>query len=101
MTVEEMLALGGSILSMAGVVGHFFVTKYKVEQNRDNIIDIWRWKNSHEKESTNLREKYQTQLSELKGGQLVVNEQFRQIMMMLEEIKQRITELENHKNGRN
>lgn len=94
----------------AMIVGHVFVANYRIEklekeQEKHTLLDkegfneVWKWKNSHEKEAGNMREKYQNQLSELKGSILVTGEQFKQIMNILEDIKERITALENHKNN--
>lgn len=58
------------------------------------IEAIWDWKDEHEKNANDIREKYNRELSRLEGANLVVNEQFKQIMNILEDIKERISELE-------
>lgn len=58
------------------------------------IEAIWDWKDEHEKNANDMREKYNRELSRLEGANLVVNEQFKQIMNILEDIKERISELE-------
>lgn len=70
--------------------------KVEAELKRE-FQDVWRWKNSHEKDAADMRERYQVQLSELKGGQMVVNEQFKQIIGALDDIKDRLDRLENVK----
>jgi polynucleotide 5'-kinase involved in rRNA processing len=100
----ETLITGGVLA--ATTVGHIFVANYRINQGEkkddeleDAIKDVWKWKNSHEKEAVEMREKYQIQLSELKGALMVTGEQFKAIMLALEDIKDRITALEDRKNN--
>lgn len=90
--------LAGWGVTGAAIVGHVFVANYRIGRTEAEVVDFWKWKNTHEREAGNMREKYQNQLSELKGSILVTGEQFKQIMNILEDIKERITALENHKN---
>lgn len=71
----------------ATIVGHAFVVNYRVGRNEKEIDDIWKWKNSHEKEASDLRSQYQIQLSKLEGGHAVMTEKIQNIMTILEEIK--------------
>lgn len=102
--------LVGWALTGAAVIGHVFVADYRIKRNErdtekalesvsNNIKDFWAWKQSHEKDSSDTREKLLGQISEVKGSQLVQTEQFKQILSALEEIKDRLTNLENHRGG--
>lgn len=71
----------------ATIVGHAFVVNYRVGRSEDDMKDIWKWKTSHEKESNELRSRYQDELSKLKGGHDVMTEKIQNIMKILEEIK--------------
>ena len=117
-TTETLIGWG---LTGAAIVGHIFVANYRIERNekesterdksqkdalateraerRQALEEVWQWKNNHEKDAGNMREKYQNQLAELRGSLLVTGEQFKQIMGALDDIKERITALENHKNN--
>lgn len=64
------------------------------EQGRQ-IEAIWKWKDAHEKEAIISREGLNRDISRLEGANLVVNEQFKQIMSILQDIKERIERLEN------
>lgn len=70
--------------------------KVEAEMKR-NVEAVWRWKDEHERDAANMREKYQNQIAEIRGGQMVVSEQFRQIMNDLREIKDRLGKIEDGK----
>lgn len=95
MIAIEVLAGWG--VTGAALIGHVFVANYRIGANEKSLDNVWKWKTSHEKDANDMREKYQIQLSELKGSQLVVGEQFKQIMAILTEIKMRLETLENRK----
>lgn len=91
----------GVFVTGAGIIGHVFVANFRINKNENEIDKVWNWKNSYEDDAHNRREKIQEQIAEIRGSQMVVSEQFRQIMGILTEIKNRIADLENNKNGRN
>lgn len=112
LNLSDTSIIVGWFITGSMVVGLAFVADYRINRNerefkerldgKDRDIEkVWNWKNSHEKDASHMREKFQMQLSELRGAQMVTLEQFRQIISELREIKERLTELENHKNGRN
>lgn len=93
---ETLIGWAGTMI----VIGiSYGVLSFRTNQNDDNIKDLWKWKDSHQKDVSETREKFQNQISELKGASLVTQEQFRQIMAMFEEIKERLLTLENQKHG--
>lgn len=123
MSIELMITIGGTIASIGGAyaviqwrldrqdkddekleahmnkkIDQHIDDDTKVEEElKRNIEAVWKWKDEHERDAANMREKYQVQLSEIKGGQMVVNEQFRQIMNDLREIKERLGKIEDGK----
>lgn len=90
------------IVMAVGLIGMWFKNQAKVERltEKDNeqgleIKDFWSWKNKHEKEANDNRERFNSQISELKGSLLVTGEQFKQIMSSLQDLKERMIKLEN------
>lgn len=76
------------------IIAHAAVANYKNNQNARDIASLWKWKSTHEKDAVEIRERIQAQISEIKGGQLVVDEKLSQIIAILQEIKDRLTEVE-------
>lgn len=76
------------------IIGHAAVANYKNNQNARDIASLWKWKSTHERDSVEIREKIQTQIFEIKGAQRVVDEKLSQIIAILQEIKDRLTEVE-------
>lgn len=105
----EIIQIGGFVIVVGGLVWNFAFTQGRdkqVEENLNRKIDehiaddgkveaelkrnmeaVWKWKDEHERDAANMREKYQTQISEVKGAQMVVGEQFKQVLSVLNEIK--------------
>ena len=99
LSIEQIATWFGMLLGLAGV---WFRTQFKIERltekNDEQVRQVealWKWKDIHEKESTSFREVFNRELSELRGSVLVTNEQFKQIMGMLIDIKDRLARLEN------
>lgn len=95
------------VSTVLGIVAVWFRNQYKLERlmEKDDeqgrqIEAMWKWKDSHEKDSSTIRENFNKEISELRGSMLVANEQFKQIMTILIEIKDRLSRLE-HKRGDN
>lgn len=111
--IEQILPSGaGLIATISGLVGVWFKFQNKVD-NIDNYLREekvrmkeeheelmrqinaqWKWKESHEKEAAQIRASLNKDISEIRGGLLVTNEQFKQILEALKEIKERLTKLE-------
>lgn len=98
---QVFTALSVIIANTIAIVGLWFKMQNKIDRLEDEKIEakrqieaIWDWKDEHEKNANDIREKYNRELSRLEGANLVVNEQFKQIMNILEDIKERISELE-------
>lgn len=104
-TIEQVVSSSpGLIASIAGFIGMWFKFQNKVERLEEDKIEIrrqndalWKWKDSHEREVSESRERVQKELSRLEGMNLVVSEQFKQIMSYLQDIKERVVQLE-HRN---
>ena len=98
-TVEQIITWVAMFLGLAGV---WFRYQYKVErlnekdEEQDRQIEaMWKWKDSHEKEAAQNREHFNKEISELRGIALVSGEQFKQIMSLLQDLKERMIKLEN------
>lgn len=104
MTLFETISVAsGFLITFASVVayGQNMLNKIENLTNASNnnikaIDDIWRWKSSHEKDSFATRETLQKELARLEGHNMVTNEQFKQIMAMLTDIKIRMEKLEDN-----
>lgn len=111
--IEQFIPSGaGLIATLAGLAGMWFKFQHKVEtlerdrdeyrkDSRDERTELrrqidafWEWKDDHDKQSSLIRERFNKDIAHLEGANLVVNEQFKQIVGMLEEIKERMSELE-------
>ena len=100
--LEQIGLSGGTIISaLAGIVAMWFKFQNKVDNLVDKdaeqgkkIEDIIKWSHEHEKEASGYRDAFNKELSKLEGASLVINEQFKQIMAMLEDIKERMGKLE-------
>lgn len=99
---EQILTAAAIIIAnTVTVAGLWFKMQNRIDRLEDEKVEakrqieaIWDWKDEHEKNANDIREKYNRELSRLEGANLVVNEQFKQIMNILEDIKERISELE-------
>lgn len=68
----------------------------KTDKDQQTKIDgMDKWTHEFEKEAAHAREEFNRAISRLEGAQLVVNEQFKQIMSALQDIKERIEKLES------
>lgn len=74
---------------------HVISTEKKHEEYVRQIEAIWRKADESEKEATATREKLNRDIGDLKGTVSVNSEQFRQVINILTEIKERLTRLEN------
>lgn len=100
--IESFIPSGAGLLgTLIGLAGIWFKVQNKVEnlEKEDSeqgrqINALWMWKDGHEKEAAQNRESINRELFKLEGANMVVNEQFKQILAMLEDIKERISELE-------
>lgn len=113
MGLEQLISSGAGLLfTIAGLIGVWYKFQNKVEnleearksdieKTKDERIEfrrqieaVWKWKDEHQKEYSSLREDLQAEIAEIRGSTLVINEQFKQILEMLKEIKERLTKLE-------
>lgn len=103
--VEQFIPSGaGFLATIVSLAGMWFKFQAKVERLEEDKLDLKRQIeglgksfDTHEKEAIEMREHFNSQLSEFKGSLLVNGEQFKQILAMLQDIKDRITALENGK----
>lgn len=103
MGIEQLLPTGSVLLIwIVSLVGMWFRFQNKIERLTDDqdefkrqIAAFWRWKDEHEKWAASQKESMMKDIARLDASHLVVNEQFKQIMAMLQEIKERIDRLEN------
>lgn len=105
MQLEDLLPSGagliGTIISLVAMWSKF---QHKVERLEETdkeqdrqIKAMWDWKDALEKDIYAVREKYNDRMAKIEGANLVVTEQFKQILSILSEIKERISILESHK----
>jgi len=100
--VEGFLSSGPGILAMGGLVSMWFknqnhqeiLAKEASELKRQQDA-IWKWKEAHEKDSYEMREKFNKEIATISGALEVNKEQFRQIIDRLQEIKERMDNFEN------
>jgi DNA repair exonuclease SbcCD nuclease subunit len=100
--IESFIPSGaGLVATIAGLVGMWFKFQSKVERLEEDKTEIkrqieavWKWKSDHENTATELREKFNKELAEVRASMLVTNEQFKQILAILSDIKDRIDKLE-------
>lgn len=103
---------GGSLVGLAGV---WYRSQFKIERLEEKQSDqrsyfddiskestrqieaIWEWKEKHGKESADIREHFNKEIAQVQGSLLVTNEQFKQIMNMLQDIKDRVSKIEASK----
>lgn len=97
-TLPVILGYAGTIFT---AIGGWFTMKFTIERANEKIIELQRqvnaqWKslNDHEKDSAEIRERFNKDISRLEGSQLVHTEQFKQILSILEEIKKRMDSIE-------
>lgn len=96
--LEVLIGYGGSAIT---VIGGWFAVKYGLDRANEKIAEgnrqveaLWKWKDEHERDSNSIRESLNKDISRLEGSHLVQTEQFKQIMAMLEDIKERLGDLE-------
>ncbi len=97
-TLEQLITWACTLIGLAGV---WYGMKYQIDRLKENdeqktrdIKALWTYKDVHEKESGQTREMFFKELSEMKGAMMVGGEQFKQIMHGLDELKERMTKLE-------
>lgn len=91
--LEVLIGYGGTAVT---IIGGWFAMKFGLDRANEKIQEVnrqvealWKWKEKHEEEATNMRERFNKDISKLEGAALVATEQFRQILVMLQEIKER------------
>lgn len=101
MIVETSHLIWG-VGTLVTILGGWFGFKYgldrvneKITEDKRQIEALWKWINQHEKEANEMRERFNKDISRLEGANLVQTEQFKQILNLLEDIKERLNDLEN------
>lgn len=101
MIVETSHLIWG-VGTLVTILGGWFGFKYgldrvneKITEDKRQIEALWKWINQHEKEANEMRERFNKDISRLEGANLVQTEQFKQILNLLEDIKERLSDLEN------
>lgn len=101
--IENILTWAGTLFAL---IGMWFRNQYKVErlsekdtEQERKIEVLLKFKDSVPLALADIKEHMTRDISELRGSLLVVNEQFRQIITILSEIKDRLSVLENKRNG--
>lgn len=107
--LEVLIGYGGTAVT---VIGGWFAMRFGLDRANEKIKDfkedadkkhieyqrqidaLWGWKDEHDKEAAEIREKLNASISELKGANLVHTEQFKQVLAMLQDIKDRLEEFE-------
>lgn len=110
--LKDIVTWGGTI---GGLLGVWFRNQYKIERLEERAIEqteaifrtdkeyirqveaLWKWKDQHERDALDTREKLNKDISELNGKNLVLTEKFTQIMTALIEIKAELIELKKSK----
>ena len=59
----------------------------KVAEGTRQMEALWKWKDDHDKEAAGMREKFNKDISRLEGSHMVQTEQYKQILQLLEELR--------------
>lgn len=89
--LEVLVGYAGSAVT---VIGGWFAVKFGLERAGEKISEanrqieaLWKWKDEHDREAAGMREKFNKDLSKLEGSQLVQTEQYKQILQLLEQLR--------------
>jgi len=104
--IESYIPSGAGLLAtIIGLAGMWTKFQGKVErleedrtENRRQIDAFWRWKEEHEKLDIDTRENLTRDIARLDAGGLVVNEQLKNIVAILNEIKLQISDFRKNVN---
>lgn len=99
--IDKLLTSGvGIVVTVSGFIGMWFRVQNKVDnlerkdtEQDDKIKDIVRWSHSHEKEAADQREQINRNIYKIEGALLVTDQQFKQIMDTLKDMKEQINDL--------
>lgn len=93
---EVLIGYGGTAVT---IIGGWFAMKFGLERAGEKISEanrqieaLWKWKDEHDREATEMREKFNKELSKLEGSQLVQTEQYKQILQLLEQLRDEFQE---------
>lgn len=99
--LEVLIGYGGTAIT---VVGGWFAMKFGLERVGEKVIEsnrqieaLWKWKDEHDREATGMREKFNKDLSRLEGAQLVQTEQYKNILQLLEQLRDEIRDIKEYK----
>ena len=102
--IEQFVPTGASLIAtISGLVGMWFKFMNKVERPEEEkgemkrqINAFWHWKDDYEKVASSNREKIYHDIARLDAAGLVVNEQLKNIVLILQEIKNEISEFKRN-----
>lgn len=99
--LEVLIGYGGTAIT---VIGGWFAMKFglervgeKVGEANRQIEALWKWKDEHDREAAGMREKFNKDLSRLEGSQLVQTEQYKNILQLLEKLRDEIRDIKEYK----
>lgn len=97
--------VSGVFFGGVAIIGTWFKFQNKVEnlEHEDQeqirqITALWSWKDKHEDDHIKHREEVNREMFLLKGANISITEQLKQIILMLTEIKERLAYLEKNYN---
>lgn len=104
--IEQFIPSGaGLVAAISGLIGIWFKFQNRIDNlEKENFAEkteydrqinaLWEWRDEHEKMAIEIREKFNREISEIRGSLLVTHEQYRQMIDILNDIKDRISVLE-------
>lgn len=99
--LEVLIGYGGTAIT---VIGGWFAMKFGLERVSEKVLEsnrqieaLWKWKDEHDREAAGMREKFNKDLSRLEGAQLVQTEQYKNILQLLEQLRDEIRDIKEYK----
>ena len=94
--LEVLIGYGGTAVT---IIGGWFAMKFGLEGVNEKVAEshrkmeaLWKWKDEHDREANTMREKFNKDISRLEGGHMVQTEQYKQILQLLEELRDEFKE---------
>lgn len=105
MSIEQLIPLGSNILATIAALATFWIKLSNKVDRQEEIVSelkrqinaVWLWKDDFEKTSAISKEKFFHDIARLDASSLVVNEQLKNIVLILQEIKSEISNLKKDK----
>lgn len=99
--LEDFLSSSTGVIAVIGLIGTLYKSKNdtdnlkkKDEEQDKRINDIIKWSHDHEEKAADQRERMSKDISKVEGSNLVVNTKLDQIMLGIEDIRERVSDLE-------